>query len=370
MSEPAHRKYKVAILAEPLDLQDAGIYVYVKNLVESLPVDEDIEYHIIRMKNTSPPSGFHTHFVKPYPFPGYQLLRKFIQLPVFLRKQAFDAVIEPAHFGPFGLRTGTSRVTIIHDLTPILFPRFHPFHSVVLHKILLKRIIRKADLVICNSGNTAKDLEQYAPGTIKKCRMVYPSIDKMFKPESDPAVFAKYRIKDPFFLSVGTLEPRKDHITIVRAFELFKITQRDSQHKLVLIGRPGWKSDPLFNYISHSEFRDDIHILHEVETLELPAFYTQCTAFIYASIYEGFGFPLMEAHNCGAACLAADNSSLSEIAQSFALFFPTGDAEALSALLAQSLILSNEKKKLPAQYNENFGRQIHEHLLSMLKGVS
>lgn len=361
MLDMGDRKKRIAILAEALDNQNAGIHVYLKNLVAGLKAQNQHEYVLIRMQESNIDYGLESLILKPLPIPGYLLFRKLVHLPLFLRKHQFDAVIEPAHFGPFFLKKDTKRITVIHDLTPILFPQFHPFHSVILHRILLKGILQRADLVITNSHNTSKDLINYYPAVESKIRMVYPAINPIFKKTWDPEVLKSYKITEDYFLSVGTFEPRKDHLTIVKAFELYKKANPDSKKKLVLAGRRGWKSKSLFQYINKSPYKKQIIILLNVLTEHLPILYSHCAAFIYASVYEGYGFPVVEAYSCGAKCLVAKNSSLEEVGMYHTSFFITGCPSSLNNALNQSLA-QNKPRNLESIYEIKFSVLFHKEV--------
>ena len=365
MIDMAGGKKRIAILAEALDNQNAGIHVYLKNLLSGLKTLNNNEYVLIRMQESSVDYGLESLILKPWPIPGYLLFRKLVHLPLFLRKYKFDAVIEPAHFGPFFLRKETKRITVIHDLTPILFPQFHPLHSVILHKILLKGVLKRADLVITNSHNTSKDLIDYYPAVESKIRMVYPAINPIFKKTWDPEVLKSYKITEDYFLSVGTFEPRKDHLTIVKAFELYKKANPDSKQKLVMAGRRGWKSRSLFQCINKSPYKKEIIILLNVQTDHLPVLYSHCSAFIYASIYEGYGFPVMEAHNCGARCIVAKNSSLEEVAERFAHFINTGKINQLTDLLCKATGTQKTTQGIQI-YNEEFSKTIFDNVSEIL----
>src|SRR6185295_4219377 len=123
---------------------------------------------------------------------GFASLRLFFIVPFILRRKKADVVLEPAHFGPFNLSKKIKRVTIIHDLTPILFPELHRWHSQILQKIFLRGILNKANLIITNSENTSKDVCRVYPSNCSKVKRIYPGISDSFKPSNIPGVLEKY----------------------------------------------------------------------------------------------------------------------------------------------------------------------------------
>ena len=358
------RHYRVAFLADPLDLQSAGIHVYLSTLLKGLENKDGIEYHLIRSKDGED-FGFKNHVVSFDPNSGSQLIRKWFTLPEYIRRNKFDLVIEPAHFGPFNLPKSTKRLTIIHDLTPLLYSHYHPFSRFIAHRLFLKRILKKANLIITNSQHTKNDVINYYPFTTDKIEFIYPAINPIFNKTIDSSALEKYKIKSPYFLSVGTIEPRKNYITTIRAFDKFKKNNPDSEHELIIVGRRGWYSEELYHLMEKLEFKDKIRIVHDVETSELPSIYSHCDLFIFASHYEGFGFPVLEANNCGARCLCAENSSIKEIASGFAQFFDPTNINQLSVKMDQMIKDRNEfdlKPILNNDFSDNFHAQVKKIL--------
>ena len=357
---------KVAIIADPLDLQSAGIYVYLKMLVQGLSNKDGVEYHLIRAQEG--PIGNHLkNIVIPHwKLPGAVMARKWFTIPAYVNKNNYAIVIEPAHFGPFRCKENIKRVTVIHDLTPIFFPEFHPINSVIAHRLFLRRIIKKADLIITNSNHTLTDVATKYIESKNKIKTIYPSVNPAISYKPDDAVLLKHGILKPFFLSVGTIEPRKDYITTVKAFELYKSKHKESENQLVIIGRSGWHSQALFDYIKSSAHRHDIIILNDLATDDLPAFYSQCELFIMSSIYEGFGFPLLEAHNCGAICLCSSTSSLKEIGESFAYYFEPHNHKQLAQLMARHK--NNERiGDIEAITHSKFAEKFHNEIVRLLR---
>ncbi len=151
---------RVAILADPIDNQKAGIHYYTKELISHLgSVDGDIEYISISQHLHPEIRNIKQVVVNNHKrIPGYKAYRMFVKIPWMLRKLKADIVVEPAHFGPFNLPKTIKRVTVIHDLTPILFPQDHIFHSQLLQRIFLKSILNRAALIITNSRYTKDDV--------------------------------------------------------------------------------------------------------------------------------------------------------------------------------------------------------------------
>ncbi|MFK7934049.1 MAG: glycosyltransferase family 4 protein [Saprospiraceae bacterium] len=325
---------KIAILAGPLDNQNAGIHVYLKELLRALAANPNRqhEYILIREQEDNDFPEFENVVLPIYALPGYLPFRLFFVVPWVCWRLGVDAVFEPAHFGPFNLPKRIKRITFIHDLTPILFPQFHTWRGSYLQKWFLPTILRKADLVITNSEHTKADVEKVYPVTKGKVERIYLGYADNFQPKTDASVLTKYGIQQPYFLNVGTIEPRKNLSVLLTAFEQFK-KEIGAAHQLVFVGSKGWKCEAFFEQLENHPFRSDIVLPGYVEFADLPVLYTMCERFIYPSIYEGFGLPIVEARACGARCIVAKNSSLVEVGGEESTYF-TSVEELMAALIS------------------------------------
>jgi glycosyltransferase involved in cell wall biosynthesis len=327
---------RILIIADPIDNQHAGIHVYTREMVKALAaLPHKHEYILLREKQDDQFPELQQLRVPNIHLPiGFASIRLFFLIPYLALKHKADMVIEPAHFGPFNLPKRIKRVTIIHDLTPILFPQWHRWHSQILQKIFLKGILRKAHLVLTNSRNTEQDVLNVYPFTKGKTGMAYPGIDPMFQPKQDVSVLERLGIRRPFFLYVGTLEPRKNIPLLLEAFALFRKEHPEIQHQLVITGGLGWKFEGILEHVENHPNKVDIIRTGYVPKPDLPVLYSMCQAFLYLSKYEGFGFPVVEAMACGAPVITMHNSSLVEAGGEAALFVMHEDAKEVKDIMS------------------------------------
>lgn len=245
------------------------------------------------------------------------------------------------------------RVIIIHDLIPILHPEyFYDFEN----KQILETIIESIsdnDLVICVSESTKRDFLFIRPllnpdkvfvALLAGAACFHPNLSI----EQIEAVKRKYKIprEKSFFLSVCTLEPRKNIGMLISAYEkLLKQNQISDIPLLVLTGVTGWKSQSLFENINriNTNTPDSIILTGFVTDEELVLLYSNAVAFVYPSLYEGFGLPPLEAMQCGAPVITSDNSSLPEVVGSAGILINAKDEKAL--LEALIICLDREKVK-------------------------
>jgi glycosyltransferase involved in cell wall biosynthesis len=340
---------KIAILADPLDTQYAGIHIYTRELVRALVSAGSAHSFVIvrsRKRNEFPGAE---ELVVPVikQIPGQQSLRLFLQIPLKLARMGVDLVIEPSHFGPFNLPKRIRRVTVIHDITPILFPKLHVFHSQLLQRIFLPGIMRRADHIITNSDYTTQDLNRHFPLSKGKTIRAYPGREAIFRPVDQPGIPAKYGIHGPYFLYVGTIEPRKNLTVLLAAYKIFRQEHSQAAH-LVIVGKRGWKSEAFFDELESNPFRQDIHLPGYVAREDLPALYSHAEAFVYPSVYEGFGLPVLEAMSCETACILSDRTSLPEVGGDAAIYFDPEDPRMLAAHLIRMVEEKDLRRRLAA----------------------
>jgi glycosyltransferase involved in cell wall biosynthesis len=326
---------RIAIIADAVDNQKAGVHVFAREMILALIRNNPShELILIREKRDPALKNVEQVIVPNTRLPvGFASIRLFILVPLILLRKKIDVVVEPAHFGPFNLPKKIRRVTIIHDLTPVLFPHLHRWHSQILQRIFLRGILNKADIIIANSENTKRDICKTYPSNCKKVEKIYPGKSDLFIPHrNNNNILKKYKINSPYFLNVGTIEPRKNLMVLLEAFRIYKERIPDKT-LLVIAGGRGWKSESFYNALNNHPNRDEIICTGYVEDAELPALYSHAMAMIYPSVYEGFGLPVIESMSCLTPVIAADNSSLKEAGGNLAAYFQSDNAEELAMLM-------------------------------------
>ena len=320
---------RIAIIVDPLDNQRAGVHVYTREFINALLARESKHEYILLREKVDPSLNVRQIAIPNIHLPiGFASVRLFFLLPLVARWLKVDAVYEPAHFGPFNLPGRIRRITMIHDLTPILFSEYHRFHSQLLQKIFLKSILRRADLVLSNSHNTTADLHRVFPVTKAKTETIHLGREAFYQPTDQKTYLSSKGVHAPYFIFVGTIEPRKNLELLLDAYENFK--QWDQKGvQLLIVGQKGWKSESFFEKLERHPFRSDIVLTGYVDKKHLPELYSHSLALIYPSIYEGFGLPVLEAMSCGTNVICPRNSSLTEVGGEYAFFYPTQNKMAL-----------------------------------------
>jgi glycosyltransferase involved in cell wall biosynthesis len=246
------------------------------------------------------------------------------------------------------------RVVTIHDLTFVSAPELcSPKIRGVFSK-QIRRFAREADAVIACSESTKSDIVRLLEIAPEKVTVVYEAVDEEIAP-MDPGDAARrieeeYGIRGPFVLFVSTLEPRKNVPVLLRAFAR---AARDLPHKLVLVGGVGWNAGPIFATIRELNLSDRVVHTGFVSSLgALSALYSGAAAFVFPTLYEGFGLSILEAMTCGCPVIASNSSSVPEVAGDAALLRDANDVEGIAAALRSVIDDARLRESLIARGHE------------------
>jgi len=304
---------KVGIIIGDTGSVRSGMHNYIYHLLENLKKKQDLDLTlIVHDKQTIFPD---LPYITPrYPFSGFssffwsQFLT--LQTKIFNR---FDLIHNPAHY-PLIIKPSDRYVCTIHDLTPILYPQYHPRWRTIYSRIAIPRLIRCSDKIIADSLQTKRDLISCYHITEDKISVIYLGASKEYKKMDDQTVDAirrKYNLNNPFILFIGNLEPRKNIPNLIRAFS--RCRKQNADLKLVIAGKKGWMFKEIFDTITELNLEKSVIYLDYVPHEDLPGLYNAAMIFVFVPFYEGFGLPVLEAMQCGTAVITSNTSSLPEI---------------------------------------------------------
>ena len=317
-----------------------GVGNYIKSLVSGLSrIDSENEYFLF----ASPHNIGH---IKPLPSnfraelaPGNRGIRLAWEqtvLPLRLKQYRIDVYHGPMYIAPL-LKTCQQVVSVL-DMTFHLTPRSHSWHKRIYFRSMIPAMVRRSDCVITISESTKRDIIALLGAEEEKLRVIHLGTDPRFTPVRDDAQLAKvrkkYNLPRDFVLFVGLIEPRKNLETLVDAYCADSLS---SQFDLVLAGGLGWGYSGLMQKIASSRVAECIRMPGYIADADLPALYSAAKAFVYPSLYEGFGLPVLEAMACGAAVITSSISSMPEVAGDAAILVPPHDRGALTSALQRVL---------------------------------
>jgi glycosyltransferase involved in cell wall biosynthesis len=276
-----------------------------------------------------------------------------VRLSMEMSKHPPDALFIPAHVLP--LYHPSRAVVTVHDLGFLYHPEAHTLSSRQYLDWSTRFSARNARLVIAVSQATATDLTRHYGIEPSKIRVIPHGYDRdQFKPVTDPDLIAytrtKYNIEaGPYLFYVGTIQPRKN---LVRLMEAFSLLLKDptfdypakQQLQLVLAGKPGWMSEPIMRRAASIDVASQIKVVGYVSDNDLPALYSGAEAFMFPSLYEGFGLPALEAMACGVPVICSNAGSLPEVVGEAGMQHHPLDTQSITWHLRR-LLLSSELRR-------------------------
>jgi len=242
-------------------------------------------------------------------------------------------------------KVGYPKMTVtIHDLAFMKYPEHRGKKLSNYYYKRTKQAITKTKKIIVPSLSTKKDLIEYFKISPSKAVVIPEGVDKIFRPirnkDEVKQHLRKYNIKPDFILSVCTLEPRKNLPRLVQAYALLP-HQLQQKYQLVLVGGKGWNNQELVKIIHDLNLKEKVALPGYVAEEDLPYFYNQAKVFVYPSLYEGFGLPVLEALSCGAPVITSNVSSMPEVAGKAAILINPYKEEEIASALRK--VLTSEK---------------------------
>ncbi len=327
---------KIGIITGDLHNIRTGIGTYIYHLLSCLSSRYDIT--IIRHENGIDIPGCDSLIVKNRFFAKYNSLFWNQSLRWHSRELSrFDIIHNLGQF-LVAPHLGRHQLVTIHDITPIVTPCYHfPFRTWS-NRIFLPSVLHASEIIIADSRHTKQDICDVYGIEPEKIHVIPLAADPQFHPVEEEIIL-KWQIKKnlsfPYLLFVGTIEPRKNIETLIKAFEM--IGDRFKDLHLVLSGCKGWNSEPIFEMLSTSPYNTRIHWLDYVPYEELPMLYSGARAFVYPSWYEGFGLPPLEAMQCGTPVICSSSSSLPEVVGNAGILIPPDDVSGFSRQITRVL---------------------------------
>lgn len=242
-----------------------------------------------------------------------------------------DILFVPAHVLP--LVHPLPVVVTVHDLGYHYFPDAHPARQRRYLEWSTRFSARGAQRLLADSQATRADLVRFYQVPAEKVSVVYPGRDETLGPADPGAVRARYGLPDNYLLHVGTLQPRKNLLRLMEAVAALR--EQGQAVQLVLAGRAGWLAEPIL--ARARELAGLVRVLDYVPDADLPGLYSGARVFAFPSLYEGFGFPVLEALACETPVVCANTSSLPELAGDAALLVDPTDTAALVEALRRML---------------------------------
>ncbi len=266
-----------------------------------------------------------------------------------LYRESPDVLWMPLHNMPVAHHPRTRIVATIHDLAFKKFPAHFPAKDLRLHNLQTDYVVRHADHLIAVSHSTKSDIISYYPFVDpERISVIHHGIDARDWDDEDQSaaseVLRDFAIEKPYFLYIGALQPRKNLVRLIEAFDI--VRSRGHVCSLVLAGEDAWLSDDIHLAASHSAYSDDIIMTGGISHKYKKALLQNAVLMAYSSLYEGFGLQLLEAFAARTPVVSAGNSSLREIAKDSAQYCDALDVDSIARSLEEVFADHSLQKKL------------------------
>jgi glycosyltransferase involved in cell wall biosynthesis len=321
-------KMRVCLDAHMLGEQETGNETYVAGLAPALACLPDVECLAAIKPGAKVPQDWGSNPLSVAALrPSGDWLRLMYALPRLCRTWRAD-ILHVTYNGPFF--SPCPVVVTVHDVIFKRYPAFFSARDRLLFATLLRLTLRRAAAIITDSESSRRDIVTFYPFTRDKIHVVPLAVNPAFRVEipadQSQAARARYHIDSPFILAVGNLQPRKNLQRLTAAFRRL-LADGFSSHRLVLVGNDAFRS---------SEFRAEAQDLLQSGQLaltgyvpeeDLPVLYREADIFVYPSLSEGFGLPILEAMACGTPVVTSNTSSMPEVAGQAALLVDPLDVD-------------------------------------------
>jgi glycosyltransferase involved in cell wall biosynthesis len=337
-----------------------GNEVYIRNLLtEFAKVDRNSQFIAYISKpdaGSRLPQGVATRWVSENPF-----RRLGVDIPLRLREDRPD-LLHVQYTGP--LFTKVPLVVSVHDVSFLEHPQYFTRFRAHQLKMTVRRTVERAAAVLTPSEFSRTAILKHYHLDEDKVVAVPNAVSSEFRlidrAAAQSSLEKRFGIPGPFVLTVGDLQPRKNHMGLLKAFEEVVRAHPQLTHRLVFVGKETWYSKDLHQAVRQSGIADRVHFTGFVEDADLVQFYAACDLFVFPSFYEGFGLPILEAMACGRAVASSDTSAMPEVADGAGILFDPRSQEQMARAIRDLLLdpeLRNRMERLGLQRASLFSWQ-------------
>ena len=315
-----------------------GNEVYIRNLLhEFARVDDGNEWIAYVSKpgvERDLPERIQTRRVSTNPYK-----RLGLDLPRHVRRDRPD-LLHVQYTGP--LTSSAPLVVSVHDVSYLEHPQyFTRFRSLQL-RLTVRRTLERAARVLTPSEFSRRAILKHYRIAEDKVVVIPNAVESQFRPiereVARAAIQRKFSISRPFVLTVGDLQPRKNHMGLLQAFEDVVRAAPHLQHDLVFVGKETWYSAELHRAVQQSSVRERVRFTDFVDDADLVHFYGACDLFVFPSFYEGFGLPILEAMACGRAVACSRLTAMPEVANAAGILFDPGKKDEIARAMLDVLL--------------------------------
>lgn len=331
-----------------MPIQKAGVGIYGLNLVLNLKTELGTHYYVLVQDDDNSLDKCKSSGITLIKIDSKKYRRFFnrffleqFYIPYLVYKCNID-VVHSLHYS-FPVMAKARKIVTVCDMTFYKYPELHEKTKVLYFRFFIWLTTIFADKVICISKSTQQDYLTYFNASLKLTTVVELGKDQSYRPDVDQAevrrVLKKYAVDDDYILFIGTIEPRKNIINLILAYS--RLVVEGCFYRLVIVGKKGWHYDSVFSLVKELRLESRVTFTGFIKETEKPAFLVGAKIFVYPSLYEGFGIPVLEALACGTPTITSNISSMPEVAGDAAILVNPKNIDDIYAALTK---LVNDKK--------------------------
>lgn len=309
---------RIGIDVSALVKEASGIGQAIINIIKIImDKDKENEYFLFTYDKINLPFPLAANWqIVDYGGAKHQQIRYFTGLPQILKKMKIEVFLGTRHYLP-PFNSKIRYVALVHDLIPLRMPELFTKQHLLRFRIFTKLCKFQADSYLADSYSTKQDIIHFMKVPEDKIEVVHLGANQRFTPERDEAAIAevmeRFGIKEKYLLCLSTVEPRKNMLRTIQAFEQC-VLEKQLPYKLVIVGGKGWNNGEIYDYVNQNNLQEHVIFTGYVSDEDVKNIYANASLFIYASLYEGFGLPPLEAMQSGIPVITSNNSSLPEVA--------------------------------------------------------
>jgi len=356
-----------------------GIGVYIRECISQLAdIDKKNQYFVIVNKHGDgsfiPSADNFTILLSSITRKHYFIkdLWNLFFLPFLLKANNIDIYFNPRYILPF-FKRNTKMVVTLHDMIAFLYPEIWSGLSGFRIRNYIKLSSQRADVILTVSNSAKKDIVRILKIPEDKIKVIYCGVNKkLYKPIPDLSlqglVKRKYGIRKKFILIVGPLGTRKNHDRLIDAYSILPKYIRED-YQLIITGEKKGTYNNLLKKASKTRLADDIVFTGFIPEKEMPMVINAASLFVFPSLYEGFGIPLLEAMACGTPILASNVSSIPEVVGSAALLFDPYNINEMASVIDRVVTDKDLRQKLVQRGFERIKKYSWENTAKEILGV-
>lgn len=312
---------KVLINGLQLGKQLSGVQYYIKHLLNSISniKPDGAEITFLVPKSYSPTELLKTH-IKLHNV-GFNTNNRTLRISFehfninrLIKHGRYDIFHSPTYVLP--RFCSSKKIVTIHDTIALDYPELCSPTNGNYFKLMLPRTIRQADKIIAVSQKVKHDIIRHFKVQENRISVIHNGLSPIYKPVINTQVLQRvrkrYKLPNQFLLFVGNIEPKKNLKLLIQSYTSL-IKRYNIKHQLIIIGQLAWKYKEVLSMIEQNPFKHKIKLLGYVEEIDLPAIYSLASVFVFPSLYEGFGYPVLESMACGTPVICSNRGALPEI---------------------------------------------------------